>query len=294
MKTILITGSDGQLGSELKRKADNLSNCKLIFTDYNTLDISNSEQMNFFFENNEIDYLVNCAAYTAVDKAETETDKAFMINAHAVKLIGYLCNKFKTKLIHISTDYVFEGTHYLPYTETDATNPISQYGKSKLEGELLLHKTNCRAIIIRTAWLYSAYGNNFVKTILRLADERETLNVVYDQIGTPTHAADLAQAIIDIIGYSETTKNFDSKTYHFANEGVCSWYDFATEIVKLAKLKCKINPIETKDYPTPAKRPIFSVLNKEKIKKTFSLEIPHWTKSLEICLTELLYNKKKS
>ncbi len=283
-KNILITGANGQLGSEFRTIAKK-SYYNFIFTDYKELDITKQEDVDAFFAKNTIDYLVNCAAYTAVDKAESETEKATLINKQGVKVLSEVCNKYSTKFITISTDYVYSGEGYMPYTEEDTPNPKSAYGKTKLEGEKEALK-HSNSLVIRTSWLYSVYGNNFVKTMIKLGQERDELNIVYDQIGTPTYAGDLAEAIIKIIDYSENNK-FVAGIFNFSNEGVTSWYDFATSIFKSEKIKCKTNPILTKEYPTPATRPHYSVMDKAKIKKTFNIEIPHWQDSLNKCLSLL-------
>lgn len=280
-KVILVTGSYGQLGSEIKELSSDYKKLKFLFTDVDTLDITNLKSLENFFNENPIDFVINCAGYTNVDKAETDKDAAYLINVSAVKYLAELTNKKSAGLIHISTDYVFDGTGNEPYKEDDATNPTSVYGKTKLQGELEILNTVKNSIIIRTSWLYSSYGNNFVKTMLRLGKERNELNVVSDQTGSPTYAKDLAKVILDIINNSsDNSGNFISGIYHYSNEGVCSWYDFAIEIFKIANITCKINPIGTKDFPTPAKRPFYSVLNKSKIKSTFGITIPHWKDSL--------------
>lgn len=283
MANLLITGSNGQLGSELKSIADKKNT--YFFTDFEELDITKAEAVLSFVTKNKITHIVNAAAYTAVDKAETEKEQAFAINSTAIKHLTDAVLKNKAVLIHISTDYVFDGHHYKPYLESDKTNPRCYYGKTKLDGEIEIMLSGAKAIIIRTSWLYSAFGHNFVKTMLRLADEKESINVVCDQIGNPTYAKDLAGAILQIIPQTDKLRNIE--IYNYANEGCASWYDFATEIMKMSKKKAIINPIETKDYPTPAARPHYSVLNKAKIKQQFGLQIPYWKDSLENCLREL-------
>ncbi len=292
MTNILITGSNGQLGNEIKLLVSSLSNANFLFHDIDTLDITNYEALSVFCQKHKPDIIVNCAAYTAVDKAESEEEKAFLINNTAVENIAKIVSQYSAKVIHISTDYIFDGSSNKPYEETDATNPVSVYGKSKLAGEKHL-ETLSNAVIIRTAWLYSSFGNNFLKTMIRLGKEKKELKVVFDQIGTPTYASDLAQAIIVII--NQTLKNpseFKAGIYHYANEGVCSWYDFASEIMQQCKLNCRICPIETSEYPTPAKRPAFSVLNKSKIKKVYNISIPWWKDSLSLCLEKIKQNSK--
>jgi len=284
MINILVTGANGQLGSELKSIYNNSNRTfkkpvSIEFTDIETLDLSNTIFLKKFLDDHSFDFIINCAAYTNVDLAETEKEKAFEINANCVKsIVEYIKGK-NTKLIHISTDYVFDGESHIPYTEDILTNPQSVYGKSKLEGEKYA-LTHTNSLVIRTSWLYSSYGKNFAKTIYKLCKEREELNVVFDQIGTPTYATDLAKAILQIINESITENRFIPGIYHYSNEGVCSWYDFAQAIASKAYSKCKINPIISKEYPTPAKRPFYSVLNKSKIKSVYQISIPHWQKSL--------------
>ena len=281
---ILVTGANGQLGSEMRSiynsgKTLIKNTLNVIFTDIDTLDITNTIFLKKFFSDHVFDFVINCAAYTQVDKAEKESDKAFLINSACVKGLIDAFKPYNTKFIHISTDYVFDGNNYKPYTEEDDTNPKSVYGKSKEEGEkIALSYKN--TIVIRTSWLYSTFGNNFVKTIQRYSKEREELNVVYDQVGSPTYARDLAMAIFHIINQSVNKNNFVPGIYHYSNEGVCSWYDFARTIAIKSYSNCRINAIESKDYPTPAKRPFYSILNKSKIKFTYNLSIPHWEDSL--------------
>lgn len=271
---ILITGANGQLGTELSKLLPDA-----VLTDIAELDITDLAAVQKFITNHQIGTVINCAAYTAVDKAEDDDALAQKINVLGP---GNLA-KTGCKIIHISTDYVFDGKGYKPYTPEDETNPISVYGKTKRAGELAVLKNAQEAVIIRTAWLYSPYGNNFVKTMRRLGAEKESLNVVTDQIGTPTYAGDLAEAILKILPQvSEKTKGI----YHFTNEGVCSWYDFATEIIAQSHFDCQINPIPSSAYPTKANRPFYSVLDKSKTKKTFNIKIQHWKKGLEKCLKQ--------
>ena len=273
----LVVGANGQLGSELK----DILKEKGMYVDKDELDITNSDAVvNFFNKNKNINAIINCAAYTAVDKAENDIELATKINVEGPINLA----KVGLPIVQISTDYVFNGEKNTPYIENDKTNPKSVYGKTKLAGEEEVLKNAKTTVIIRTAWLYSSYGNNFVKTMIRLGKEKESLNVVFDQVGTPTYAKDLAQAIVDIL---PQIKEGTKEIYHFSNEGVCSWYDFSVEIMKANNLKCKVYPIESKDYPTPAKRPSFSVLNKEKIKKTFNIKINHWRDSLNNCLKNM-------
>ena len=281
MKTILVTGAYGQLGSELKSISAQYPLYKFLFTDADTLDICNENDLKNFFARTTVDFMVNCAAYTAVDKAEDDAENACKINKDAVRLLAKFAAKNKIKLVHISTDYVFDGKSHIPYTEDLAVNPQSVYGKSKAGGEQEILSLAPQSVIIRTSWLYSSFGNNFVKTMLKLGAEREKLNVVFDQIGTPAYAADLAVAVMQIV----TAQEFIAGIYHFSNEGVCSWYDFAIAIHKAAGIKnCKVLPIESKDYPAKAPRPFYSVLNKAKIKATYGIDIPHWEDGLARCV----------
>ena len=283
-KRILVTGANGQVGSELQSLAAQ-SQDHFMFVNRTTLDLSAADAITAYFEENSFDAVINCAAYTAVDKAESDESMAYAVNHKAVEMLADIAKAKEMQLIHISTDYVFDGTAHSPYVERDTANPQSVYGASKLAGEEAILKIKPKnAIIIRTSWLYSSFGSNFVKTMLRLGKEREELGVVSDQIGTPTYARDLAKSILELI---PKIKNEKVEIYHYANEGVCSWYDFAKEIMSLAKIECQINPIETIAYPTPAKRPHCSLLNKAKIKKTFDLAIPYWKDSLDECLETL-------
>jgi dTDP-4-dehydrorhamnose reductase len=281
---VLVTGCFGQLGSEIKVIANSFSNLNFLFHDVDTLDITSKTSLIDFFKVNKPNYIINCAAYTAVDKAESEIEKAYLINSTAVANLVEACKTTGSKIIHISTDYVFDGKKNTPYNEDDAVNPISLYGKSKLEGELQL-KNYRDVLIIRTAWLYSTFGNNIVKTIRKYGAERDVLKFIFDQVGSPTYAADLADAIIQIV--DQCVKNpemFIPGIYHYSNEGACSWYDFASEVVAQSKLSCKVLPIEAYEYPTPATRPVYSVFNKAKIKKTFGIDIPWWKDSLSRCI----------
>lgn len=288
MGTILITGSKGQLGSELQVLSTAFSQFAFHFHDVDTLDITDIQSLRNCFLKVKPDYIINCAAYTAVDKAESDIEKAFLINDTAVANIVLISKEFNTKIIHVSTDYVFDGNAYIPYVETNSTNPVSVYGKSKLKGEEHLIN-NQNAMTIRTSWLYSSFGNNFVKTMLKYGKERGELKVVFDQVGSPTYAADLAKAILQIISKTNENKNlFIPGIYHYSNEGVCSWYDFACEIISQAGIICKIKPVETIEYPTPTKRPAYSVLNKNKIKNTFAIDIPWWKDGLTRCLQKIL------
>ena len=280
---ILVTGSNGQLGSEL-RELINSPLPTVFFTDRNTLDITDKTAIENFCETNNIEIIINCAAYTAVDKAQEDEVNADAINHLAVKSMAEIAKEKNIRLIHISTDYVFNGENHTPYLESDPTHPNGIYGETKLAGEQsLLEIAPANALIIRTSWVYSAYGANFVKTMLRLGKERESLGVIFDQVGTPTYAKDLAKAILKILPQIDNEK---VEIYHYTNEGVCSWYDFAEAIFALRNIPCQVTPIETKAYPTPAKRPHYSLLNKAKIKRDFGLTIPYWRESLELCLKE--------
>ena len=280
---ILITGSNGQLGNEMQISAKNFPNHHFIYTDVAELDICDKEALNAFVKANDVNLIVNCAAYTAVDKAEDDVELCYKINAEAVKNIGEMATANNAKVIHVSTDYVFDGTNYVPYTEDMPVCPSSVYGKSKLAGEEALMSTCSNTVIIRTAWLYSSFGNNFVKTMIKLGTERESLNVIFDQVGSPTYAADLAEAIMTIISH----ESFVPGIYHYSNEGVCSWYDFTKSIHRKSDITCNVQAIETKDYPTRTPRPHYSVLNKAKIKSTYGIAVPHWEDSLDKCLSIL-------
>jgi len=287
IKTILVTGKKGQLGQSLKAIAAQYPQYQFTFTGRDELDLSCSKNIAAYFQQNKFDVIVNCAAYTAVDKAEEQQELADTINHLAVKQLAEIAQQHHSLLIHISTDYVFDGTAHQPYQENAVISPQNIYGESKLKGELAIQSIACDAIIIRTSWVYSEYGNNFVKTMLRLGSEREQLNVIFDQIGTPTYAHDLAINILNIIESSHNIQQDKVSLYHFSNEGVCSWYDFAKAIFELSNIECSTHPIETKDYPTAAKRPFYSVLNKAKIKQTYQLNIPYWKDSLQACLNKL-------
>lgn len=288
MKNILVTGAYGQLGNEVRILSANYPDYNFMFTDVDSLDITDKNELIDFVTGNDIRYIINCAAYTAVDKAEDDAELCEKINATAVKNLGLAAAEAGAGIIHVSTDYVFNGTSCRPYTEDMPTKPCSVYGKTKLKGEKNLLKACPNAIIIRTAWLYSPFGNNFVKTMIKLGSERESLNVIFDQVGTPTYALDLADAILKAMDQTIDTDHEKGGVYHFSNEGVCSWYDFTIKIHEIAGIKtCKVNPIETKDYPTKAARPHYSVLNKSKIKQTFNITIPHWEASLKDCIKEL-------
>ncbi len=281
-KTILVTGANGQLGKEMQVIAANFPDYNFLFVTKEELPIDDAEAVAKYFESNPIDVCVNCAAYTAVDKAETEIERAFAVNGEAVCTLASLCKKANALFIHVSTDYVFDGTAASPYKEDNPVNPIAVYGASKLKGEQLALQNNPASIIIRTSWVYSSFGNNFVKTMLRLMKEKESINVVADQKGCPTYAADLANAIMDIINGGDITPGI----YNFSNHGIITWYEFAVAIKELSGSKCIVNPIPTSQYPTPAKRPAYSVLDTAKIRSTFNVVIPEWKESLQQCLSK--------
>lgn len=282
-----MTGANGQLGSELKVLAPHFPYCQFLFVTKEELNIQDITALAKYFSGHSIDFCINCAAYTAVDKAESEKYFAYLINAEAVATLAKVCNKNKTQLIHISTDYVFDGTADKPYKETDLTNPVSVYGKSKLQGEELAVQHCPSAIIIRTSWLYSSFKNNFVKTMLRLMKEKESIGVVSDQYGSPTYAADLALAIMRIIKSDLSKEN--PGIYHYANAGSTSWHTFAVAIKKISGSNCAVNPITTSEYPTAAKRPAYSVMDTTKIAATFPVAVPDWEESLQKCI-KLLNN----
>jgi len=286
---IIVTGSKGQLGRSIQELSPDYPELSFIFTDIEELDICDPAQIDAFFTKENPAVVVNCAAYTAVDKAEKEEKLAEMINHRAVANLAAACKKTGTKLIHISTDYLFDGLKSTPYHEKDIVRPRSVYGITKLEGETALLRAEIKSIIIRTSWLYSVYGNNFVKTMVRLGKEREKLSIVDDQTGTPTYAGDLAKVILKILRITAEDKNcFVPGIYHFSNEGIASWYDFARAIFEYTpEIHCQVVPIDTASYPLPASRPAYSVLNKSKIKTTFEIAIPYWRDSLKLCLIKL-------
>ncbi len=284
MYNILVTGSKGQLGSELREISGKYLH-KFYFLDVEELDITKKNDIDLFVSLNEINVIINCAAFTAVDKAESEPILADQINHVAVGYLAEIANKYQAKFVHISTDYVFDGHNYKPYKPLDDCLPSSEYGKSKRLGEeKILELSSKDSVIIRTAWVYSTFGNNFVKTILRLANERESLNVVDDQLGSPTYARDLAIFILENL---EKIEWEGTKIFHFTNDGVCSWFDFAKMICSIKKVNCKISPIPSDQYHTPAKRPYNSVMSKEDTRSYFSVEIPYWIDSLMQCLENL-------
>ena len=284
-KNVLITGANGQLGNEMRRLGA-VSPNNYIYTDVAELDITDAAAVAQFVKENTVNIIVNCAAYTNVDKAESDEPTAELINATAVANLAAAVKEVDGTLFHVSTDYVFGNEGNTPRTEDMPLNPLGVYGRTKLRGEQAIAETGCKAIIIRTAWLYSEFGNNFLKTMMRLTAEREELNVVFDQVGTPTYAGDLALAIFSIIEGGLYAGN--EGIYHFSNEGVCSWYDFATEIAMAAgNTACKVLPCHSDEFPSPVKRPSFSVLDKTKIKNTFAIEIPHWRDSMLYCIKRL-------
>lgn len=287
-KTILVTGANGQLGSEIRNLSSQLVGYHFIFTDYQELSIIDEEAVNVFFKRYQPDYCINCAAYTAVDKAEDpkEFDLVNSLNAIAVGYLASASNLYGTKFLHISTDYVFDGTASAPMKEKEVPNPMSVYGRTKLEGENYALQAN--AIVIRTAWVYSSYGKNFVKTMIHLMNTKESLNVVNDQLGSPTYAADLAKVILDIIDSAK----WEQGIYHYTNDGIISWYDFAVAIKELISSNCIVNPIPTSAYPTPAQRPAYSVLDKSKIKQIYNINGVEWKDSLALCIKKLVSEKE--
>lgn len=281
--TILVTGANGQLSNEIKILSKKYSTYKFLFTSKEDLSIENTESVRTFFKINHIDYCVNCAAYTAVDKAESEKEKAFLINADAVGELAGICEQHQTKLIHISTDYVYDGSSVIALKEEAPNGPINVYGISKLKGEQLALNNSPSTLIIRTSWVYSSFGNNFVKTMLRLFREKDAINVINDQFGSPTYAADLAGVIMTFIVQMENGETF-SGIVNYSNEGVTTWFDFAKEIKSLVQTDCKINPIPSSSYKTAAQRPKYSVLDTSKIKEWLQLDIPSWKESLKKCI----------
>jgi dTDP-4-dehydrorhamnose reductase len=280
---IAVTGSNGQLGKEIARIANAYPQFRFVFLSRKEFPLDDAEKMESWLEQHPVDFFIHGAAFTAVDKAESEKEKAFQINAEAPGLIAALLNKKKCRLIHISTDYVFDGHSSTPLSETAPTNPVNAYGASKLEGEKRVLQNNPASLIVRTSWLYSAYGNNFVKTMIRLMNERPSVRVVADQKGSPTYAADLAKAIMDII----IRDHFIPGIYHYSNEGETTWYAFAEEIKRITGSTCAVQPIPSSDFPTPAKRPAYSLMDKSKIIEDYGLQIPDWQASLALCIDEI-------
>ena len=283
MKKVLVTGANGQLGSEIKELAGSYPDLDFIFTDIAEFPLDKAAVIVENYNKIQPDILINCAAYTAVDKAEQDVEVADAVNHLSIATLSALCNKSGAKLVHISTDYVFDGTSPKAYTETDIPNPKSVYGVTKLAGEKACLENCPESIIIRTAWVYSEFGNNFVKTMLRLMKERETLGVVNDQVGTPTYAADLAQVILTILDSGK----WESGIYHYSNEGEISWFDFASDIKEIARLSCQVNGIPGSSYPTPAERPAFSLLDKTKIKQVYGIKVPAYKESLRTMMAKL-------
>lgn len=286
MKKILVTGANGQLGNELQVQSASFSDWKFIFTDFKELDISNQEAVTALTKKEQFYAIINCAAYTAVDKAESEKEKAYQINEHGAAYLAAAAQATGAKIVHISTDFIFDGQQSFPIAEDVSANPLSVYGASKLAGENAVLNASPNALIFRTAWVYSSFGTNFVKTILRLCRERESLSVIYDQVGTPTYARDLAQMILSTL--NKSIEQNICGVFNYTNEGIASWYDFALAVRDFANLTTAIKPIPTKQYPTPAVRPKYSVLDKSKIKTVFGIEIPYWRDSLGTCIKLIL------
>lgn len=290
MKQILITGANGQLGTALKANAPFHDQFSFVYLDIHDLDLTSETEVRHFFEKNRFDYIINCAAFTMVDQAEKLHEQAHAVNAGIPLLLGKICLKKSIFLIHLSTDYVYDGRSFHPHTEEETPSASSVYAQSKLNGEMHLWN-NPRVIIIRTSWLYSEYGSNFLRTMIRLSKERKELGVVYDQVGTPTYAGDLAGVLLDIIEYSET-HGFQAGIYNYSSEGICSWYDFAYEIMQMTGSSCVIKPIRTSEYPLPAKRPEYSVMDKTKIKAAYGINISHWKQGLSKAIENLKKNKE--
>ncbi|MBO6212514.1 dTDP-4-dehydrorhamnose reductase [Algoriella sp.] len=284
MKRILITGANGQLGQSVLEQSKNYKEIECFFATQDQLDITNEELIKTYFEDKNFDFVVNCAAYTAVDKAEDDQENAFLVNAKAVEYLAKITAEKNIPFIHVSTDYVFDGTEAIPRLETDETNPIGVYGVTKLQGEEFALNNNPKTIILRTAWVYSRFANNFVKTMLRLFTEKDSLSVVSDQIGSPTNALDLAKAILDIISKDDLVYGI----FNYSNEGECSWFDFATKIKEFSGATIEINPVPTSAFPTKAKRPAYSLLDKTKIKETYQVDVPNWEDSLKQELKHLV------
>lgn len=290
MKHILVTGSNGQLGRSLRIVAGSYSDFRFSFIDIVDLDLTNSREVSGYFAGHPADYIINCAAYTAVDKAEEQSESAFRVNAVIPELLGKIALTRNIRLLHISTDYVYDGKLSVPHQEDETPVPVSVYGKSKYEGDKAL-LNNPNVIIVRTSWLYSEFGNNFLTNMIRIGTVKKELGVVYDQTGTPTYAGDLARTLLKIISFSGKNP-FMPGIYNYSNEGVCSWYDFATEIMKLACKDCVVRPIRTSEYPLPAQRPAYGVMDKSKIRRVFDIQIPYWRDSLRLALENLEKNKE--
>jgi dTDP-4-dehydrorhamnose reductase len=290
MINILVTGAKGQLGSEIRKASADQADMSFLFTDIEELDISNRTAVSGFLDENPVNFLVNCAAYTAVDKAEDDRETAERINSHAVDILAGEARARDIRFIHTSTDYVFNGEKNRPYREEDPVNPVTAYGKTKLAGEEAVHR-NGSGIIVRTSWLYSSFGHNFVKTILRLCREKGQLRVVFDQTGSPTYARDLAEAILAIVRKEDQAgKKPEVEVFHYSNTGICSWFEFATEIVKGSGLECPVEPVVSEEFPTRAARPRYSAMDSKKIRDRYGIRIPHWKDSLRDCLKELTEN----
>jgi len=286
---ILVTGSNGQLGNEIRKLAGQFNSYKFFFTDVAELDITNPDAVETYVNQNQVNCIINAAAYTAVDKAEEQPDVANLINGEAVGNLAIAAKAADALLVHVSTDYVFDGTAHQPIYESATPNPVSAYAVSKFLGEQELLQNAGKGVVVRTSWLYSEFGNNFVKSMIKYGRERDELNVVFDQVGTPTYAADLAVLILNLI--PEWIKLEKPEIFHFSNDGVASWYDFAVAIHEFAKVDCRVNAIETKDYPLLAQRPFYSLMSKDKIKKAYNLQLPHWRESLKKCVEVILENE---
>lgn len=282
MIKLLITGSNGQLGSEFRSLSAGFPGFEFIFTDIDELDIASAHAVDQILKNGRFHALINCASYTQVDQAEEEPEIAFQVNARATKILAETAKRYSCYMVHISTDYVFDGRHYYPYSEEDPPRPVSVYGNTKLEGEKSFAQSGVKGMIIRTSWLYSSFGKNFIKTILQAASERKEIRVVSDQAGSPTYARHLAGHLLEILP-GAISGNIGG-IFHYANEGICSWYDLAHETIRMAELECKVIPIATSDYPTAAPRPFYSVLDKSKIRKQFGISIPQWREGLRECI----------
>ncbi len=287
---IVVTGANGQVGQELRVLAASYPAFEFVFTSHDNMPVNDEAAVQKVFAAHQPAYCINCAAYTAVDKAETEQEIAYQVNAEGTRILAAACKTFNTRFIHISTDYVFNGQSPAPYTEDAPTDPVNLYGASKLKGEQLCLQHNPEAIIIRTAWVYSSFGRNFVKTMMKLMQDRPAINVVSDQVGAPTYAADLAKCMMEIVAGDHGKKiNWFPGIYHYSNQGRISWYEFAVAIKELTGSACTVNPIPSEQYPTPAKRPAFSLLDTNKIQKTFHCTIPEWKESLQTCIKLLSY-----